>query len=199
MVIPFRFASAEISDFPADVAAPAREFVERVTAIPRDSPVREHRVGSGWQSTGQVERDLRGVDGMVIVGNVGSGKTHLLAGIGNALENLAPYVFRSALAIVDEAKARINNDQAGCDYAAFTGILLLDDLSGVRITDFAADVLARVVRRRYDDALLTVVTTHTEHSTLAEMYGAAIASRLLEFGPILKLAGSDRRMVAVSS
>ena len=38
-----------------------------------------------------------------------------------------------------------------------------------------------------------VIATAAGHEDLADLYGAAIASRLRQFGPIVKLEGADRR------
>ena len=80
------------------------------------------------------------------------------------------------------------------DLQRFEGVLIIDDLTGVRPTEFAIDTLARIIRVRYEEAITTVITTHAGHDDLADLYGAAIGSRLLEFGPIVKLDGVDRRV-----
>ena len=192
VMLPFRFQDASLDDFPDDVARPARELVERVRAVPRETPVRRYVAGSGWSETGELERDLRGTPGLVIVGNVGAGKTHMAAAIANALEDV-PCKFISALEIVEREKATIHSDEQPLALHELEGVLIIDDLSGIRPTEFALDTLAKIIRVRYDEAIATVVTTHAGHDDLAELYGAAIASRLLEFGPVVKLDGADRR------
>ena len=193
-LLPRRFHSASLDDFTASRITPALRFVERITRLPADAPGRRHIVGQGWVADGTMERNLRGQHGLVIVGPTGVGKTHLLAAVANAL---APecWLFRSALTIVDEARESVAS--AGVSrlfpYHTASNVLLLDDISGVRPTDYALDTIARIIRVRYDEMLPTVVTMHSSRTAIADLYGAAIASRLLELGPVLKLEGPDRR------
>lgn len=198
VMLPFRFQHACLDDFPDADARPAREFVDRVRSVPCDSPVRKYVAGSGWSETGELQRDLRGVPGLVIVGNVGAGKTHMAAAIATDLGGV-PCKFISALEIVEREKATIHSEEQPLKLDQFEGVLIVDDLSGIRPTEFALDTVARIVRVRYDEVLPTVITTHAGHADLAQLYGAAIASRLLEFGPIVKLDGADRRVSRATS
>jgi len=201
MVIPYRFQSATLDDFGSE-ADPAREFIARLSAVEPEEKV--DYSGSWMEGVGHLqgvepkrweEFDLQGIDGLVIVGPVGTGKTHLAVATVKAVPEGVGRLFASALTVVQDAKDAITGDREAWPMHSFPGVLALDDLSGIRPTDFALDTLSTIIRARYDAMLPTIVTTHTGHTELSETYGAAIASRLLELGPLVKLEGGDRRRV----
>ena len=169
-----RFRGARLSDFPDAI-------VKQVRALPEGG-------------------------GAVIVGPIGSGKTHLAAAIANSANGLGwETMWLSALDLIAVAKAdiappktnskgfQIKPDNVVETASAFDGLLFLDDATAVRPTEFALDCLSNVIRLRYDRMLPTVVTTHSSFEEISAIFGGAIASRLLEFGPTIKLTGSDRR------
>lgn len=191
-LMPFRFRNARMNDFDAQRIAPALDLIDAVVRLPKDVPERNHVSGQGWVESGNMQRNFRGLDGLVIVGPTGVGKTHLISAIANSLKP-AERMFRSALAIVDEAKDQVGARGTPYPYHAYPAVLMLDDLSGIRPTDFALDVITRIIRVRYDESLPTIVTMHSSREAIGDLYGQAIASRIIEFGPILKLEGPDRR------
>lgn len=192
VTVPHRFRGAALSDFEREAVLPAFELIELINDTPADVPERYHAAGQGWVETGRQVRNFRGLDGLVIVGPTGVGKTHLLAALANALDD-AERLFRSTLTIVDEAKDDVGGRGTRFPYHTYPAILMLDDLSGVRPTDFAIDTITRIIRVRYDESLPTIVTMHSSRNAISELYGAAIASRILELGPIIKLDGPDLR------
>ncbi len=193
--LPFRFQKAKLRDFDPRKIEPAIQFVDSIIHLPEDTPERRHMEGQGWVETGDMLRNFRGLDGLVIVGPTGVGKTHLMSAIANELFQ-RERLFRSALAIVDEAKDAVGGRGSAFPYHTYPSVLMLDDLSGIRPTDFALDVITRIVRVRYDESLPTIVTMHSSRDAIKSLYGQAIASRLVELGPVLKLDGPDRRAPA---
>lgn len=191
VMLPARFRGASLSDFERDAIAEVFELIDAVDDLP-EVPERHFISGQGWSETGETIGDFRGMDGLVIVGPTGVGKTHLLAAIANAL-HARERLFRSALTLVDEAKARVSSGAPGGDEHRFEAILMLDDISGIRPTDFAIDTISRIIRHRYDEHLPTIVTMHSSKSAISDIYGGAIASRISQLGPILELDGPDRR------
>lgn len=190
--LPFKFRNATLDDFGAP-ADPARAFVERIASI---EPRIEQRPQGGMPGAIKVDvkvYDFRGTPGLLIVGTSGTGKTHMAAAIANDLPRTANLWFRSGPEIIEEAHDAVRSGGEPSNYGRHGGVLILDDLTAVRPTEFALDVISRVIRTRYDEGYPTVATTHASHEDLEGMYGLAVASRLLEFGPVVKLEGEDRR------
>lgn len=190
--LPFRFRHAKLKHFEARAIQPALDFVDAIAALPEDVPERHHMEGQGFVETGKMVRNFRGLDGLVIVGPTGVGKTHLMVAIASELFQ-RERLFRSTLAIVDEAKDVVGGRGTQYPYPSYPAVLMLDDLSGVRPTDFALDTITRIIRVRYDESLPTIITMHSSREAIGDLYGQAIASRMLELGPVIKLAGPDRR------
>lgn len=193
--VPRRFVGARVADFGEQtetVPAAALEFLERIQNAPR-------RIDVGGK-TDETVANLNGVDGLVVVGPVGSGKTHLACAIANALPTDVEGTFTSALDVVEEEKQRIRRREEGQqpggahELGRFPGVLILDDLTGVRPTEFALDSLSSIIRTRYDRMLCTVVTTHSGYEDVSELYGSAIASRIYEMGPTVKMPERNRRL-----
>ena len=190
--LPYRFRSAKLKHFDSQAIAPVLKFVDAVAELTADVPERNHILGQGWVATGNLQRNFRGLDGLVIVGPTGVGKTHLMAAIANELFR-RERIFRSALAIVDEAKEEVGGRGVRFPYHTYPDILMIDDLSGIRPTEFSIDTLTRILRVRYDESLPTIITMHSSREAISDLYGHAIASRLVEFGPVIELKGPDRR------
>lgn len=193
--LPHRFRHAKLKHFEGRAIQPALDFVDAIAALPEDVPERNHLEGQGWVETGKMQRDFRGIEGLVIVGATGVGKTHLMVAIASELFQ-RERLFRSALAIVDEAKDHVGGRGSLFPYHTYPAVLMLDDLSGIRPTEYALDTITRIIRVRYDESLPTIVTMHSSKRAVSDLYGQAIASRLIEFGPVIKLEGPDRRAPA---
>jgi DNA replication protein DnaC len=61
-------------------------------------------------------------------------------------------------------------------------VLLLDDITELRATDFARDALTRLVDQRYRDGGLFVATTNLDVDTMAQVWGYRLADRLFDMG-----------------
>ena len=147
--------------------------------------------------------DWRGSgDGILILGPIGVGKTHLAAAMVNALrEKEVPAHFSSCPDLAWEARVAIGRRDTDDPYhvtACYQGVLVLDDLGAVKYVTAAGepthahDGIAHVLRHRYDYLLPTIITAHQSLSKLAEHVGIGIASRMQQMTKV-ELAGDDYR------
>jgi hypothetical protein len=79
--------------------------------------------------------------------------------------------------------------------AGFGSWLVIDDVGAAPPTLWIREALYHVANVRRAWRRPTVWTTHHSPARLAELYGAAIASRVLG-GPVVRLTGTDRRWAA---
>ena len=131
-----------------------------------DEPDPPQGRGSNREATRVARKFASAPEGwLALSGPVGSGKTHLLAAIGNACQNQGvPFVFLTAPDLLDALRAGYND--ANADYDArfeqlrTIAVLLLDDLGAEVATDWATEKLFQLLNHRYNAELPTVVATN---------------------------------------
>jgi DNA replication protein DnaC len=149
------------------------------------------------------DRVLAGEDSgtLVIVGNVGTGKSWTLWHIGEALlrggyvgyiEVTGAWDFK--LLATPPVDADALRDLARAD------MLMLDDEGAVRISDWDVDHLYGILNQRWENSRPTVITLNPEdqnpgdkRSILERLLGARIASRVADNITMVRLTGDDRR------
>lgn len=145
--------------------------------------------------------------GLLIVGPVGVGKTHLAAAI--LAELVDAKGVRGVFCDFTDLLERIQASFArGADESADdilgplrdVDLLVLDELGSRRPTEWARDVLYALLNGRYNRALLTIVTTNFGDEpekpggeTLELRVGTAVRSRLAEMCQLVTIAGPDFR------
>lgn len=149
---------------------------------------------------GEIGEDLGGVHGSVVLtGGYGVGKTWAAAAaVSRAMELGIPAAFVPGSALLDRLKASFNgggeNESAIIAELQGVELLMLDDLGKGKLSDYAIDVLWRVLSVRHDHGRGSIVTTNLSAKELAVTDGlTAIVERLTEGGLIFKMAGETRR------
>ena len=105
--------------------------------------------------------------GLLLIGNAGSGKTHLAVGILKALicEKGIECVFYDYADLLkqiqDSYNPSVQTTELGLLRPVFeTEVLVLDDLGSVRPTDWRWDTVRLIVNTRYNDSRTTIITTN---------------------------------------
>ena len=154
------------------------------------------------------------IDGLLLAGPAGRGKTHLLVGIGKAYEREGLYETRTSatgkleavavpartvafwpvLELVGDLRGcmsdRADNPEPSCRAAS---LLLLDDFGAENTTDFAFEALQRIIDYRYRNRKPVAITTNLTIPEWIARYQDRMLSRLTEGGRIVQMKGRDRR------
>lgn len=132
---------------------------------------------------------------VVLAGDVGTGKTHLMCAMGiREIDRGRPVKFSDVRDFLDEIKARFGTDQVQAFYERIANVhtLLLDDLGAEQDTEWADAQLRALISHRYSRQLPTLITTNLGYSELRNRLGAAVASRMSEWRWV-HVAGIDVR------
>ena len=131
---------------------------------------------------------------LVIIGNAGTGKTHLACGIIRE----AGGKYRTAPEIVEEmrrAKSFSANETEGdiIDYYGRLKLLVIDEIGrGISATD-EKYMIYQLVNARYNTRKPTVLISNLGKSDFLQYIGVAAADRLVESAEILEMNGGSYR------
>ncbi len=144
--------------------------------------------------------------GLLLMGSVGIGKTHLAVSILKGLTergfNCLFYEFHSLLKeIQDSYNPKTQASELGVLSPVLTAdVLVLDELGGSKPTDWVRDTMAHIINSRYNDKKLTIFTTNylddrpsDRDETLEDRIGTRLRSRLFEMCKTVVIDGRDYR------
>jgi len=145
--------------------------------------------------------------GLLFVGPVGVGKTHLSVAILKTLIVDCGVKglfcdFSDLLERIQATFSRSNMDSADDVLAPYRDaeLLVLDELGARRPTDWVRDVLYGLINTRYNRQRLTIVTSNysdaparPDEENLERRIGAMVRSRLYEMCDLVVLDGKDYR------
>ncbi|MBE3576384.1 MAG: ATP-binding protein [Limnochordales bacterium] len=137
--------------------------------------------------------------GLILLGPVGTGKSHLASAILNHLRQR--HVAGLLKVDVSELLSEMRNTMAGgggvsslLEAAKSAELLVLDDLGQEYQTEWARSVLGELINARYLDRRPLIVTTNLDLEALTHILTERVASRLLGMSKVLVLEGSDFRI-----
>lgn len=128
-------------------------------------------------------------DGLLLTGQVGSGKTYLACSIANAILGSG----RVALFVVvpdllDQLRSTYDSDRGQDEVSEYdllgtarqVPLLILDDLGAHNYTDWTRNKLYSIINYRLNHCLPVIITTNIALDELEEYLGERTTSRLLE-------------------
>lgn len=144
--------------------------------------------------------------GILLMGTVGVGKTHLAVSILKALTergfNCLFYEFGSLLKEIQDSynPNTFSSELSVLDPVLRAEILVLDELGASKPTDWVRDTMAHIINTRYNDRKLTIFTTNypderrrESEETLEDRIGTRLRSRLYEMCKTVQITGEDYR------
>jgi DNA replication protein DnaC len=163
--------------------------------------------------------DPRGDKGLLIIGKIGTGKTHLAVGIIKELIlnrgiSCLFYDYRELLKEIQNSyNSTVQTTELDVLRPVFeTDVLVLDELGAVKPTEWVWDTVSLILNTRYNDNRTTIITTNFEDQpaaavsgslsparaaargeTLGDRIGERMRSRLHEMCRIISLDGADFR------
>jgi DNA replication protein DnaC len=156
--------------------------------------------------------------GLMLVGTIGTGKTHLAVGIAKALireKGIAClfYDYRELLKDIQNSyNASVQTTELALLKPVFDAeVLILDELGAVRPSEWVWDTVSLILNTRYNDNRTTIITTNfadepaaavsrslsparaSRDETLGDRIGERMRSRLHEMCRIVRMDGADFR------
>lgn len=128
---------------------------------------------------------------LLLLGNVGTGKTHLAAAIANhVMHNTnAAAVYRTVSGILQHIKGSYDRDSDYSEADAFAayitpGLLIIDEVGATKPTEFELATIFNIINGRYEEQIPTIVISNLPAGELAGALGERCVDRLREGGGI---------------
>lgn len=152
-------------------------------------------IGKSYAETFEADIDVS--KNLLILGNIGVGKSHLARCIANELIDrdldvimtTIPEIERKLWGERDKEYFYTNIDEAD--------LLILDDLAVERQTEYMQEIMYNIIDARYKSCKPMIITTNLTPEEVENPKTpmlARVLSRIIENGILLVYAGSDRRM-----
>lgn len=135
--------------------------------------------------------------GLLLYGNVGSGKTYVAACIANALvDKGTPVMMTNFARIANKLQESFEGRQAYLDSLNKFDLLVIDDLAAERKTEYMQEIVFNVVDARYRSGLPMIITTNlgiTAIRNSTETAEQRVFDRILEKCLPLEVKGKSHR------
>jgi DNA replication protein DnaC len=144
--------------------------------------------------------------GLLLMGTVGVGKTHLAVSILKGLtERGFGCLFYEFGTLLKQIQDSYNSNTKTSELSVLSpvlnaDVLVLDEVGASKPTDWVRDTMAHIINSRYNDTKLTIFTTNylderrsERDETLEDRIGVRLRSRLYEMCKTVEMNGDDYR------
>lgn len=204
--IPARYEHCALSDF--DTAFPGADSTLAKARLAAGRFVEEYPVES---------------HGLLIIGPIGVGKTHLAVGILKALieQKSISCLFCDYRELLKEIQNSYNASVQATELEVLrpvfdAEVLMLDELGAIRPSEWVWDTVSHILNTRYNHKRTTIITTNYRNAppaggevnqlnraareeTLGDRIGERMRSRLHEMCRIVEMNGADFRLKVQSA
>ena len=141
--------------------------------------------------------------GLLLHGPVGTGKTHLIAGIIDFVARMRKRTFEGNMIFTTMinllAELRFSVQEQGRTESIIReyqkcSLLIIDDFGTEKETDWTAETIYKIINYRYEEVKPIIITTNSNISEFFKFFDERLASRIMETCTILKLTGKDYRL-----
>lgn len=156
------------------------------------------------------EKLINGMEkkGLILVGNNGTGKTHLACSIANKLiENGTPVIYGTLINLLAELRNSYDTDNNISEMEIIklyenVDLLIIDDLGKEKPSEWGVEKLFTIINSRYEKNLPVIITTNYNQNSLVERLSLngeietakSIISRLYEMCYLVKIDDIDHRI-----
>lgn len=135
--------------------------------------------------------------GLLLCGQVGTGKSFLAAAIANELISQGtPCLMTNFSRIISRVSEKFGGDQKYLDGLNRFDLLIIDDLGAERDSEFTWEKVMNVIDARYRAGLPIIITTNLgprDFADSTDIRRQRVFSRLKEMCVLLEVKGTDRR------
>mgnify|MGYP004533734841 CR=1 FL=1 len=133
-------------------------------------------------------------NGLLFVGTVGTGKTHLAASIANYIikELGIPVIVLNVTELFEKLRNFSETNNTLKELKKIP-LLILDDIGKEKVTDWNREKLYEIINARYEDYLPVVITSNDTPANMERNLGGATYSRLCEMCELITMTGRDWR------
>ncbi|MFR2533949.1 MAG: ATP-binding protein [Clostridia bacterium] len=156
------------------------------------------------------EKLVNGIEkkGLILVGNNGVGKTHLVCSIANKLiENGTPVIYGTLINLFAELRNSYDTDNNISEMKIIklyenVELLIIDDLGKEKPSEWGLEKLFTIINSRYENNLPVIITTNYNQNSLLDRLSLngeietakSIISRLYEMCYLVKIDDIDHRI-----
>jgi DNA replication protein DnaC len=125
---------------------------------------------------------------------VGNGKTYAAFAVAWAAHEAGQWVCaRTAADLMAALRPSAEHEPEIWHTVTMCDLLLIDDLGQDRLTDWTREQLHRLINERNAEGRRTIVTTNKGPREIEDIYGSAIADRLIDEATPILFTGPSRR------